>query len=126
MVRTTKQFKPKVSRTPTSEDIQKQDIVFRWVDALNARSFLERRIICGEGSTTKPLAWFIEKFSGFFHATKFYVPDDKRKKVEGMFGKMHAGKINPRELLDMFDEYAQVCYVKGMFIEEEAVGEEGF
>ena len=120
-----KKFKPKISRTPTAEDIQKQDIVYRWVDALNARSFLERRIICGEGSTTKPLALFIERFGGFFHATKFYVSEDIKTRVEDCFLRMRRGKINPQELLNIFDDYAYECYRKGMFIEEEVMAEEG-
>jgi len=121
-----KQFKPKISRTPTAEDIQKQDIVYRWVDAINARSFLERRIICTEGSITKALAYFIERFNGFFHATKFYVDGGVKKQVEEMFWKMRSGKIDAEKMLELFDKYAWECYRKGMFIEEEVMGEEEF
>lgn len=119
-------FKPKVSRTPTAEDVQKQDIVLRWVELINAVAFLKRRLICGEGSTTKALSYFIEKFYSFFYATRFYISESVMKETESLFSDMGKGKIDVNKAFQVVDKYVFECYRKGMFIEEEMMAEEGF
>lgn len=126
-----KKYKKKgdFSRAPTAEDTQKQDIALRWVDLINAVSFLKRRTICGEGSITKALAYFIERFYGFFYATQFYIRNKELKnkiKKEFLDIEKPYGRINVQALLNLVDEYVYACYLKGLFLSEEAIGEEGF
>ena len=121
-----KQFKPKVSRTQTAEDVQKQDITIRWVELINARSFLERRIMCGEGSVTMAISYFLEKFYSLFYATQFYVSQDVKEETGLMFADMRNGMIDIEKAFAQCDKYVYECYRKGMFIEEEMMAEEGF
>ena len=120
-----KGYKPKVSRTPTAEEIQKQDITLRWIEFINAVGRLKRRVICKDGSVIDALSYFLEKFYAFYYATQFYVDEDKRKTVQNLFSVLERKNVNPSKILKIADEYAQECYRKGLFIEEEVIAEEG-
>lgn len=113
------------SRAPTSEDLEKTDIIIRWAELKNAIGALEKTLVCREGNIKLIFAHFTEKFYAFFFATQFYVSEEERKKVEKLFEELERGKIDPFKAMKIAKDYVWECYKRGMFLEEEVIGEEG-
>jgi len=115
-----------VTKAPTAEELQKQDITLRWVELINAVASVERKTACG-GEVAAAMEYFIEKFYAFFYATQFYIEEELVKKVENVFANLEKRKrFDPLAVLHVAKEYSRACYTKGMFIEEETVAEEGW
>lgn len=113
------------TKAPTAEDLEKVDIIIRWAELKNAIGALEKILICREGNIKLIFAHFTEKFYAFFFATQFYVSEEARKEVENLFEELEKGKVDPFKAIKTAKNYVWECYKRGMFLEEEVIGEEG-
>jgi len=132
VIKIPKQFETKAE---TAEDMHKKDAAIRWFELVNTISWLEKKMIFKSGDIDEVFGEFIQKFKSFYWCTYFYLDPDIVKEVDDYFKMIdkNIGKymsLNTlfyiREGIKIAKKYSYECYIKGMFLEEQAVAEEGF